>query len=181
MFLVLVASCTVRKRKFKAKPERQEKSVQQRIDGVFLAKHNYLPGEEEMEVFIFYVNGIVLQYYPIYDRPFIKTEDTSLFGRISGTIKYRDNIGMRKEAGGYSIDNKKVLIQVFRQTPGAIYSLCEYTGNMINDSSIFISNCKFPDNKNFCRENFYLSKIKMAKPDSTTRLIKKRWYWRKKD
>ncbi|MEJ7673297.1 MAG: hypothetical protein WKF59_11425 [Chitinophagaceae bacterium] len=144
-----------------------------KVNGLFVGKHNHSSGDTEIECFVFYNNGVFLQYYPVFAINFSPNSDTSLRKRISWTIKYTDSVGKKREAGGYTISGKNIFIQVYRQTPGNIYSLCEYKGQVLNESTIFISSCSFPDNKNLCRENFYLHRFQMEKPDSINWLMKK--------
>ena len=99
--------------------------------------------------------------------------------KILERINFQDSFFRRKECGGYSINEGKISIQIFRYIPNGKESLCIFSGKIIDEQNIYIEECYFPDKPVYCRTNFYLKLIKMPKPDSTNQLMNKNWYWKK--
>ncbi|MEJ7673296.1 MAG: hypothetical protein WKF59_11420 [Chitinophagaceae bacterium] len=83
------------------------------------------------------------------------------------------------EYGGYIIQDKNITLQFFRYIPQFALALCTFKGNIVDNSTIYISSCEMNKRPEYCRENFYFKFIKMSKPDSTNRLMKNNWYWQK--
>lgn len=175
--MLLVCSplgCIIGKKNFTAKPSKNINTLNLiKMDGSYVGKDatGYI-------CFLLYKNGVALLYDPIYHLSGIETLELAK-KQILATIDYKDSRSKKKESGGFAIKENIIHIQIFRRTPGGIFGLCEYKGKIINDSTIHIDTCKFPENPNFCRDNFYLQLIKMNKPDSTNQLMDKGWYWQK--
>ena len=172
-------NCTVGKKTFITKPiEIKNESFKIKLEG------SYTGGLKNSVVcFFLYNNGVILEYSPVYHLSNINNLD-SVKQQVCFTIRYKDSIFAhsifkgRKEAGGFKIEGNKIQMQIMRKTPGFYWGLCSYSGTIINDSTIYINQCNFPLDPLQCSQDFYLSFIKMNKPDSTNQLMKKRWYWK---
>jgi hypothetical protein len=180
LYIVTVAClsrCTSGERLFETRPSKEQRSVSQfKLDGVYVGKQLH-SSEFSVSCFIFYNNGVAVIYDPIYYVHDITNRDL-LQQQIKYTVKFDDSTYRKKESGGFNVNGDLIKIQLFRISGGGIYGLCEYNGRIINDSTIYIANCKFSENPNSCRENFYLHFMKMNKPDSTNYLMQKKWYWK---
>lgn len=144
-----------------------------KINGVYLGlvEHNNRKGTR---VYFLYPNGIALQYY-------LDEEQIINFNqkKITDTVSFIDKLYKVKQAGGYSIVGNRIQIQIFEFVNNGRFELCTYGGDILNDSSIFITSCKMKSNSNFCPVNFKLNFHQMPKPDSTNQLMSKSWYWKK--
>lgn len=177
IFVICVfITCTTGKKNFVAKPIKKDSKINLiRLNGSYVGKQ--INGSNtSVGCFFLYENGVALLYDPVYYIHEINNSDV-VRKQILYTINFKDSFSRKKESGGFVITENRINIQVFRPTTGGLFGLCEYKGSIINDSTIYIGSCNFPENPNFCRENFYLHFIPMTKPDSSNQLMKKKWYW----
>lgn len=170
----IITGCIYGKKDFNTKPTRRNFNINAiKLNGIYVGKQTTY--YESILCFIFYNNGVVKLYDPIFYLHEIQNKD-SVRQQVLCTIQreYRN----MKEGGGFEIKNKIIRIQVFR-TDASIGtpSLCEYQGRILNDTTIHIDKCNYPTYPNWCRQDFDLHFIKIAKPDSTNKFMKKNWFW----
>lgn len=177
---LIISGCIHSKEDFRAKPVRQGNvTTQLKLNGVYVGKATTL-GYESVLCFIFYSNGLVKLYDPIFYLHGINNKD-SVKQQVSWTVKMWAKERQRrsmKEGGGFEIINNKIVIQTFRADPdGGTPSLFEYKGYIVNDTTIHIQSCS-AYYSNWCRQNFSLHFVQMAKADSINNFMKKEWFWR---
>lgn len=85
------------------------------------------------------------------------------------------------EDGGYTITNSEIHIQSIRYIPQFAWGTVTYKGNIINDSTILITDFEFPKRNIFKKEPIYYHFIKTERPDALkgNRWQDKNWYWKK--
>jgi len=157
------------------------------LNGVFLASvpdtfHND-PGRTRSAFFL-YDNGVASLLGPAvclentyYDSLYKNKPEVAY---VQDMLNHKFKISPVLEYGGYQLNNKEITIQIFRYYPQFAWDLTIYRGAVVNDTTIYIASCSVPKNpdKN-CLKDTYLRFIQMEKPDSTNRLMKRRWYWKR--
>ena len=179
IILLLGINCGVHleRKSFTSMPNKRSfDNIKIRLDGVYLGEVENKTKKGFLAYF-FYQNGIALKYYLPEESGF--NSHTNMFNgeKLLDTVKQIDALYKKKQAGGFRIENDKIQVQVFEFVNYGNYEVCTYKGQIINDSTIFISTCDLKSNSNFCPSEFYLKFYKMPKPDSMNQLMNKRWYW----
>lgn len=175
--LFLIYSCISGKNNFTSQPSKKIKKLfSLNLNGGYIGIYeNPISNKKEIGCFFLYENGIALFYGPIS----AESNNDSLIKKIQDRIEFQDSFFRRKEAGGYSINDNRISIQIFRYIPDGRNGLCTYLGKIADNNTIFIEKCEFPKSPIDCNEKFQMILIEMTKPDSTNQLMKKKWYWSK--
>mgnify|MGYP001420602525 CR=1 FL=1 len=106
-------------------------------------------------------------------------------------IKYSINLTLEKfrvskkksyehfEDGGYRLTENEISIQKIRYIPQFAWGVVTYNGKIINDTTILITEFKFPKRNIFISDSMYYHFIEVERPDSlkSNRWLKKKWYW----
>lgn len=181
--VLLCVSCITQQKDFITHPQRKAtgKVPLLRMDGGYWAiyeRPDKSTGRgKDIGCFFFYENGIALWYDATGYREERETDPDVLRRTISGFVASENSrVKDDKPAGGYTIDASGITIQIFRYTKYK-WELCSFKGQRINDSTVYIDGCNIEESKDYCREKFYLRFLSMEKPDSTNRLMKKKWYY----
>ena len=85
--------------------------------------------------------------------------------------------------GGFEIKKTQFEMQFFSYIPYGSYKNFVEKGDIINDTTIYISSCKTKKGYGYDKcsyNNYYLNFLQMPKPDSTNQWMKRKWYWNKK-
>ena len=153
------------------------------IDGVFAGFADTKISERyTFESFVLYKNGVALGNFPVgFEKSTINNQDSTIFSfkkRLATTKSFQDSIGMSwSYPGGYTLKDSTIIIQVYRKHPGFSQELFTYNGIVKNDSTIYIISCNSRGRPEYCRSNYYLHLLPIARPDSTNLLMNKNWYW----
>ena len=180
--LIFSVGCITEKKGFIATPDRSNTIVTKpiRIDGVYYATYNNSnKPAKELGYFFFYSNGIaIFEHAGNLDSNLI-TDTKYIEQNIMTDIAFKQQFFKKRSGGGFRINQNQILIQVYRYIPQLNWGLLTFKGNIVNDSTMYISSCATKTRSNYCREDFPLKLITMFTPDSTNRLMGKEWYWRK--
>lgn len=179
--LLLGLNCgrTLGKNSFTSMPTRRITNiVKVKLDGVYMGnvENN---GRSGVQVFCLYSNGVAVEYYLPMEVTNFDVKKGPNKERIFDTLNYIDSLYKVKQAGGFRIEGDKIQIQVFEFVNYGNYELCTYKGQIVNDSTIFISSCEIKSKSNFCPDHIDLKFYQMPKPDSANQLMNKNWYWEK--
>ncbi len=159
-------------------PSRSSANIMKiKLDGVYLGniENN---GRKGVAAFCLYSNGVAVKYY--LTREIFLFDDVNRLNKekLFDTLTYIDSLYKVKQAGGYRIEGDKIHIQVFQFVNYGNYELCTYKGQIVNDSTIFISSCEMKSKSNFCPDDLDLKFYQMPKPDSINQFMNKNWYWK---
>lgn len=170
------------KRNFTTKPQRI--SVIQtsglRTDGVYYGFHKNRNGNGYgLSYFFFYNNGVMRNMVYLAGSKDSTRDREWINDFIQKDVNYKDSVyGHRNDGGAFRMDSNFIIMQDFIYIPGSLsWDLRTYSGQIINDTVLYISSCQTKARPDYCTDGYYLKFIPMQKPDSTNRLMKKSWYW----
>lgn len=106
----------------------------------------------------------------------VKKSIDSILEKFKISDKY---INQYFEDGGYEVKNEKITIQSIRYIPQFAWGVVTYKGEIINDTTLIVTEFKFPQRKILKTDSLHYDFIKVEKPDSLrgNRWRDKKWYW----
>jgi hypothetical protein len=186
-FLLLLSSCLPGnhgKRNFNSNPERIQtfSKFGFRTDGVYYGYNpNSLTKDYGIIYFFFYNNRVLRNKVYLAGIQDTLHDKKWVIDFIERDVKYRDSTyGENNEGAAFLIESNFIKIQDFIYIPGSLsWDLRTFNGRVINDTTLYIIGCNTIARPDYCINDFYLKYIPMKKPDSTNRLMKRNWYWKK--
>jgi hypothetical protein len=174
--IIFLSGCLIDKSNFYAKPNKlNNRQPNAQLNGVYYFTYD---NQSEIGTFILYPNGVAIWYPTVYQfKPDLLNNLDSLKKQIQWTINYDNNFSKKKQAGGYIVNERKIVIQIFRRLSGGLMALCEYRGTLIDSDAIMITECNYKEHPDACVAGFLMKGIDIQKPDSSNSFVNKHWYW----
>jgi hypothetical protein len=182
LFALGIISCSVGKEGFNLKPSRiikPEFTKQIRLDGLYFGIFPDQENKMRLFLFFFYNNGICSLSGFASDNFKSNSGIDSILAFCKRNYSEEKKFESSFDYGGFTRKEKNIEVQVLRYVSQFKWSTCSFQGRIINDTTLFMSNCDFQARPNFCVDSFYLHFKKTEKIDSAknNNWINKSWYW----